>query len=460
MLIGFILAYLSINLFVGWWASRKIVNTEDFVLAGRGLSLGLSAMVTFATWFGSETMMGAPSEFIEHGIAGVIEEPFGAALCLILVGLFYARTFYRLNILTFCDYFKIRFGATAELVSAVVMIPSYFGWIAAQLIAMGTVLEVIMGWPLQTGIWLSALLVMTYTLMGGMWSVSVTDFFHNIVLIIGLVILFFVLEEKIGGITPVLNQSPKGFFSFAPPSFSGLGIAQYITAWITVGLGSIPQQDIFQRVMASKNENTAVRASVLAGFLYISVALLPLFIALMAKYLHPELMQSDNRMLIPNLVMKHTNIFLQILFFGALISAVLSTTSGAILAPASVLGENIIKPFFPKLADKQLLLIIRIAVVLVTFASIWMASSRQDIFALVGESSAFSLVSLFVPLTVGLYWKKANATGCIASMLLGLGSWAMCNFIYETAFPASLIGLLVSLGSMIMGSFWKEKRVV
>lgn len=452
MLIGFILAYLSINLFVGWWASRKISNTEDFVLAGRGLSLGLSAMVTFATWFGSETMMGAPSEFIEHGIAGVIEEPFGAALCLILVGLFYARTFYRLNILTFCDYFKIRFGATAELVSAVVMIPSYFGWIAAQLIAMGTVLEVIMGWHLQTGIWFSAMLVMSYTLMGGMWSVSVTDFFHNIVLIIGLVILFFVLKEKIGGISPVLHQSPKDFFSFAPRSFSGLGIAQYITAWITVGLGSIPQQDIFQRVMSSKNENTAVRASVLAGFLYISVALLPLMIALMAKYLHPELMQSDNRMLIPNLVMKHTNIFLQILFFGALISAVLSTTSGAILAPASVLGENIIKPFFPALPDKQLLRIIRFSVVLVTFASIWMASSRQDIFELVGESSAFSLVSLFVPLTVGLYWKKANATGCVASMLLGLGSWAICHFVYETAFPAPLIGLLVSFVSMFVGS--------
>ena len=84
----------------------------------------------------------------------------------------------------------------------------------------------------------------------------------------------------------------------------------------------------------------------------------------------------------------------------------------------------------------------------------------HDSFALVGESSAFSLVSLFVPLTVGLYWKKANATGCIAAMLLGLGSWGICNFIYETAFPASLIGLLVSLGSMVIGSFLKAKRVV
>lgn len=111
MLLLFILGYLSLNLLVGWWSSRLVHNTEDFVLAGRQLPLMLASMVTFATWFGSETMMGAPSEFINGGILGVIEEPFGAALCLILVGLFYARIFYRLNIITFCDFFGYDLGA-------------------------------------------------------------------------------------------------------------------------------------------------------------------------------------------------------------------------------------------------------------------------------------------------------------------------------------------------------------
>jgi Na+/proline symporter len=211
MLLFFILGYLSVNLLVGWWASSKISSTEDFVLAGRGLSFGLSSMVTFATWFGSETMMGAPAEFIENGILGVIEEPFGAALCLILVGLFYAKIFYNLNILTFCDYFKLRYGVAAEYVSAFLMVPSYFGWIAAQLIAMGTVLEVVVGWPLYVGILISAILVMVYTLMGGMWSVSVTDFFHNILLIIGLIILTAIMLDKTGGLKPVIASTPQDF---------------------------------------------------------------------------------------------------------------------------------------------------------------------------------------------------------------------------------------------------------
>ncbi len=114
MLIASICLYLLLNLGVGLWASRRIKNTEDFVLAGRRLPLLLASMVTFATWFGSETMMGAPAEFINGGIMGVIEEPFGAGLCLILVGVFYARIFYRLNIITFCDFFRVRFGKSAN----------------------------------------------------------------------------------------------------------------------------------------------------------------------------------------------------------------------------------------------------------------------------------------------------------------------------------------------------------
>ena len=216
MLIFAICLYLSLNIAVGVWASRRIHTTEDFVLAGRKLPLVMATMVTFATWFGSETMMGAPSEFLEGGFLAVMEEPFGAALCLVLVGVFFARTFYRWNIITFCDFFLVRFGRTSEFVSAVMIIPSYFGWIAAQFVAMGIVGQVIFGLPLSTGIWVGALLVMVYTFMGGMWSVSITDFLHNIILIIGLIILAVILFTKTGGISPVTSQQPADFFRFTP----------------------------------------------------------------------------------------------------------------------------------------------------------------------------------------------------------------------------------------------------
>ncbi len=453
MLIFAICVYLLINLAVGLWASRRVKNTEDFVLAGRGLGLGLASMVTFATWFGSETMMGAPSHFLEGGVLSVIEEPFGAALCLILVGVFFAKTFYDWNIITFCDFFLIRFGRSAEFLSAIMIIPSYFGWIAAQLVAMGIVGQVVFGLPLMAGIWIGAGLVMIYTLTGGMWSISITDFLHNIILIIGLIILTYILYSKTGGLMPVINQQPKDFFRFIPKDFSLQSYAEYLAAWITIGLGSIPQQDVFQRVMASKNAKTAVRASILAGCLYLTVAILPLMIALASKILYPELLQTDTKLIIPNMVLNHAPIWVQMLFFGALISALLSTTSGAILAPATILGENLIKPHFPNISDQNLLKVIRLSVVVVTVFSIFMAISRQDIFELVNESSAFSMVSLFFPLTFGLYWKKANLVGCLTSMVLGLGVWLWCYVVVETTFPAILYGTFASLIGMLVGSW-------
>lgn len=455
MLIIFIILYLLLNLGIGYWASKKVKNTEDFVLAGRRLSFVLASMVTFATWFGSETMMGAPSEFVNGGILGVIEEPFGAALCLILVGLFYARTFYRLNILTFCDFFKIRFGKTAEVFSAILIVPSYFSWITAQLVAMGVLIQIITGIPLFHGIVYGATLVMLYTIMGGMWSVSITDFMHNVILIIGLLILAYIIFEKAGGLGKVIGATPDNFFRPIPIEFNLKSWATYLFAWITIGLGSIPQQDVFQRVMSAKNEDIAVKSSITAGFLYISVALLPLFIALAATQTYPELLLGDQKMLILSLVMKFTSPIMQVLFFGALISAIMSTSSGAILAPASVIGENLIKPFFPKISDKSLLLWIRISVIMVTLLCIWMASKRQNIYELVGESSAFSLVSLFIPMTAGLKWKRANATGCIVSMVVGWLVW-FYYYLNETDYPASLYGLVAGLIGLILGTYLEE----
>ena len=200
MLLIFIGGYLLITLLIGWWASTRVHSTKDFVIAGRNLPLIVAASALFATWFGSETIMGASSEFVEKGLIGVIEDPFGAALCLILVGAFFARPLYRLNILTFNDFFNMRFGRKAELLSAVFMVPSYFGWIAAQLVAMAVVLNVIAGLTIVQGIILCTLVVVIYTYIGGMWAVSITDFVQTIMIITGLIVLSVQLNQQVGGL--------------------------------------------------------------------------------------------------------------------------------------------------------------------------------------------------------------------------------------------------------------------
>jgi len=452
MLLGFIIAYLFVTLLIGWWASTKVHSTKDFVIAGRNLPMFVAACALFATWFGSETIMGAPPEFVENGLIGVVEDPFGAALCLVLVGAFFARPLYRLNILTFNDFFRMRYSRGAEFISAIFMVPSYFGWIAAQMVAMSIILKAIIGITPFEGIMVCTIVVVIYTYIGGMWAVSVTDFIQTIMIVVGLLLVAWQVGSAAGGVSKVLASTPEGFFNFLPEA-SFDGVIHYIAAWITIGLGSIPQQDVFQRVMAARSAKTAVTASYLSGFMYLTIGFIPLFIGLCGHILYPgDLHSGDTQMIIPLMVLEHSNIFLQIMFFGALLSAILSTTSGAVLAPASVIGENLIRPYFKEISDKRLLYIMRLSVVGVAVASSIMASWNQNIYELVAQSSALSLVSLFIPLTAGLYWKRASNFGALASIISGMAVWLACEFLISTSIPSLIWGGLASLAAMVAGS--------
>lgn len=452
MLLAFVLVYLSVTLFIGYLASKRVKSTQDFVVAGRRLSLWVASSALFATWFGSETIMGASSEFVSHGVLGVIEDPFGAALCLFLVGRFFARPLYKLNILTINDFFRDRFGRSAELMSAIFMIPSYFGWIAAQLVAMAIISQVLTGLPLMGGIVICTLVVMIYTYIGGMWAVSITDFVQTIVIIVGLLFFAGQMLLQVGSLQVILAHTPPDFFNFLPEA-KPLSVVHYLAAWITIGLGSIPQQDVFQRVVAAKDERTAIRASYLSSAMYLFIALLPLVIALCGSILYPELLKQDTQMLLPQLVLQKGNIVLQIFFFGALLSAILSTTSGAVLAPATVLGENIIRPYYKNISDKKLLFIMRLSVIGVAISSAIMASLKSDIYDLVAQSSALSLVSLFVPLVAGLYWPKASSWGALASMIVGMSFWIIFEFFYPAEIPSLIHGLMASICAMILGTW-------
>src|SRR3982751_804936 len=133
------------------------------MLAGRSLPILLSSSALFATWFGSETVFGASSEFLRGGLYAVIEDPFGAALCLLLFGLFFARKLYSMNLLTLGDFFKVRYDRKTELVASVFLAPPYLGYIAAQLVAMGLILNAVTGLELWWSVVASSLVVTIYT---------------------------------------------------------------------------------------------------------------------------------------------------------------------------------------------------------------------------------------------------------------------------------------------------------
>jgi SSS family transporter len=460
LLLASIIAYLLLTILIGYWASRKVKTSGDFMLAGRSLPIFLSASALFATWFGSETVFGASSEFLKGGLYSVIEDPFGAALCLLLFGLFFARKLYNMNLLTLGDFFKVRFGNRTELVASFFLAPPYVGYIAAQLVAMGLIINVVTGLEVWQGVVISAFVVTFYTYIGGMWAISITDFFQSIVIVVGLLALAIILANKAGGVTVVLQGVHPSTFRFLP-EWNFKEVMLYLAAWSVLGLGSLPSQDIFQRVMSSGSQKIAVRSCFIAAGLYLTVAMLPLFIGLCAKHLYPQTISVDAQLALPNMVLAHASLPIQILFFGSLLSAIMSTTSSAILAPAAIFSENLIKPLSKgKLKDKQLLIITRLCVLGFAGVATVMACLRTNIYELVGESSILSLVSLLAPLVLGLYWKRANGNGALLAMVLGTLTLAFFSF-YDVGWPALLPATLVSFLAMIGGSlFLKTKEFV
>jgi SSS family transporter len=457
VLLTAILIYLAITLAIGAWSSRLVKNSNDFVLAGRSLPLFLSASALFATWFGSETIFGASSVYLEEGLLGVIEDPFGGALCLILFGLFFLRPMYRMNVLTIGDVFKKLFGERLAFFASIFMIPAYFGYVAAQLIALSLVLGAVTDLSLVEGAVISAFIVVFYTFLGGMWAISITDFMQTTLIVVGLLAVAYLVADKAGGVAVIIEKAPPESFQFFPEAnFSAW--TTYFGAWIILGLGSIPSQDIYQRVMSSKSEKVAVQSTYLAGIFYLTFGLLPLFIALGAKILYPELYLADKQMLLPSMVLQHSNLPIQVLFFGALISAIMSTTSSGLLAPAAIISENLIRPYFgKKLSDKHFLWILRANVIFVAAVALLMAYWKSDIYELVAGASILMLVSLFVPLTAGIYWKKSSPGGAFLALFMGMAAYlAAESFLPDQ--ETHLIGLFASGLGMVLGSLIFPKK--
>lgn len=427
------------------------------MLAGRSLPILLSSSALFATWFGSETVFGASSEFLKGGLYAVIEDPFGAALCLVLFGLFFARKLYAMNLLTLGDFFKVRFGKRAELLSSALMAPPYVGYIAAQLVAMGLILNVVSGLDVWVGVVASAFVVTFYTYIGGMWAISVTDFVQSVIIVFGLAVLAYVLADKAGGVAVVFQDvNPKNFRFLPKPEWRD--ITAYLAAWSVLGLGSIPSQDVFQRSMSSGSANTAVRSCYYAAALYLTIAMLPLFISLCTKHLFPDQVAGDTQLTLAMMVLQHTNLAVQILFFGSLLSAIMSTTSSAILAPAAIFSENLVRPLMGGLNDRQMLWLMRGSVLLFSALATVMACVRTNIYDLVGESSVISMVTLLAPLVFGLYWRRTNAFGAMLSMSVGFVAWLFFEFVVDSDVHSLVPATTLSIIALLVGSLLTKKQ--
>jgi Na+/proline symporter len=461
MLLTLVAVYLALSIVIGLVAARQVHSVNDYVTAGRHLPMAVVLAMVFATWFGAETVLGISATFLEEGFRGLISDPLGASLCLVLFGLIFALPLYRLKLMTLGDFFRIRYDRRIELVISVCIVISYLGWVAAQVTALGLVFNVLSedAISLNAGMMIGAGVVLVYTLFGGMWSVAATTFVQMIVIVVGLVIVSWFAGDMAGGTASVISRAAaEGRFSFLP-TLDFADMLGWIAALVTMALGSIPQQDVFQRVNSSKNETVAVWATTLGGLSYFFFAAVPLFLAYTATIIDPEmtaqLMKNDSQLVLPNLVAKHMPFWIQVVFFGALLSVIMSTASGTLLAPSVTFAENVVKGSVRNMSDRQLLLTTRITVVVFTFmVTIYAVITDASIHTMVENAYRITLAGAFVPLAAGLFWRRASNLGASLSIFFGLGVWLMLEASgAELIVEPQLIGLVFSLVGMIVGSY-------
>jgi solute:Na+ symporter, SSS family len=464
VLITFVVIYLLITIAIGLLAARRVHGAKDFLVAGRSLPLYMNVATVFATWFGAETVLSVSATFAKDGLHGIPGDPFGAAVCLVLAALLFARLFYRMNLLTIGDFYKQRYGKGVEVLTSLAIVLSYLGWTSAQMTALGLVIATLSGGAidLNTGIMLGAGVVMVYTIFGGMWSVAFTDLFQTIVIFIGLSLVAWMISDMAGGADKVIAQAvADGKLTMFPAEMDAKAWWTMAGAFLAFALGSVPQQDVFQRMTSAKDENTAVRGTIIGGLLYFCFAFVPIFIAYAALVADPSLKAlfagEDARAIqrvLPDMVLNKMPMWAQIMFFGALLSAILSTASGALLAPTALFTENVLRPFVPDMQDKQFLLILRIILVAFTAAALLFAlNSNSTMYEMVQNAYNVTLTGAFVPLLAGAYWKRANTQGALLSIVMGLGAWLGATQVAADALvPPNLVGLIASIIGMLMGT--------
>lgn len=445
--------YVFISLAVGFWTRKWIKTERDYIVAGGRLGWILSIGTIFATWFGAETCMGSSGTAFNKGILGVIADPFGAGLCLVISGLFFAKHFRKKNYETIVDFFKERYGITAACFLSVMYLPAYLGWIGAQLIAFGYILNSLTGFPIMLSIIFSTAVVLIYTYMGGMWADTITDFFQMLILVAGLLIIFPVLVKSLGGFSSIISRTPPEFFYFYPRNTSTLDWLWYLQAWMMVGIGSLPAQDLFARTMAAKNFTVSRWSSILAGIFYVMIGLLPVLIGIFGRLAMPS---SSGETILVDMALKYLSPVLIVVMVGALLAAIMSSADSALLAPSSIIGHNILPLIKKDTTEQDKLNWCKWSVPLIGIFSLMLALYFKNIYKLCQESWGILLVGVAAPMILGVYFKRATAKGALASSLGGIIIWLFFK-IKIPGYPSNLIGFFASMIILVVVSLCDRK---
>jgi high affinity choline transporter 7 len=428
-LLSIILFYLLI-LAVGVWAGRKQCDdstTGGLLLANRGLPLWIGVFTMIATWVGGGYINGT-AEAVFDSQRGLVwaMAPWGYALSMAIGGMVFASRMRRMNFTTLLDPFEIRYG---KRVAAALFLPALVGevfWSAAILVALGTTFGTVLGFDVGRSILFSAAVAVGYTMVGGLRSVAYTDIVQLVCLVLGLCIAIPFATQKVGGVGSVINAYTDQMAPFP----SGTAVWSWFDMALLLILGGIPWQVYFQRVLAARDESTAVRLSLIGavGCLLMAVPAIVLgAVGAVADWSSTGVEPSEQpAMVLPYVLRYLTPPMVATIGLGAVAAAVMSSVDSSILSASSMFAWNVYRPLVrPGASDRELRYVVRGAVLLIGAAATALALSVQSVYALWYLCADLVYVILFPQLVMVLFNASANRSGAIAgalvAMLLRLG---------------------------------------
>ena len=439
--------YIVIMVAVGIYAAKKTHSASEFIVAGRSLPLWLLTTTIVATWFGGGMMIGGAGAAYDHGLLGNIADPFGATLCLFLLGLFFVRLIRRLKLLTFVEFVEQRFGRVASVIASLAALASSIFWVAGMLVAFGIVFETLTGTPLVIGILGGSLVVILYTTMGGMLAVALTDFVQMIIIAVGLVMLLIVVLVDAGGWGAVSAQLPEHTFRLYPLEHTGEQWLNYLRAWVIFGIADIASQSLMGRALAAKSERVAQNSFYLAAIAYLGFGMIPVLLGIIGSVTMPGL--GDSESVIPALAFEHLHPVAIAVFVGAVLAAIMSSCDSALLASASIVSINLLPIVKRNPSDRLRLQVVRWGIPVCGLVGVGIALNAQVVFDTMLDANLLMLAAVIVPFILGVWWKKANRAGALAAMSMGIVSWLMTSLVYPEL-PGDFVGLTVSLLTMLV----------
>ena len=447
-------AYLIIMVAIGFFASRETRSLADFVVAGRKLPLWLCSVTIFATWFGSGTMMGVATSAYDGDMLLIVGEPFGSALALLLSGLFFARILRRTRRFTWPEFFEARYGKVAGVFGALSDALANIIWMGAVLFTFGVLLEALTGTPMSIGIYIGLIVIVVYTMIGGMWAVAMTDFIQMVIFVVGLFVLLFVVLNEAGGWSAVSAQLPEHTFRLIPLEHTTKNWADWVHVVMALGVAAIASSAIIQRTLSARTEGVAQNSFYIAAFGYVTIGLVPLMLGFSARVLLPDL--DDPNAVLTELATAYLHPVLVVVFIGAIVSAIMSTSDSILLGVASIVSTNLLPIVVKNPSEKLRFKVVRYSIPVIGLIASYFALNADRAVAVIIDSAAVLLAGIIVPFILCFWWDKANRSGALAGLIFGLSTWIIAGEM-GSEFPPDLIGFCVSLVAMVSVTLLTQK---